>query len=766
MITTLLVVASATLVVVAGMNYVGARSTLASIEGHLRSGINQKGTGLVTNQALALRDLVADNAFGDVARLVERTLEQDEQVSYGLFLSEDGQPWGFAVKRGRSGQADGKAEGKAAPGDWREFAPDHAAALPPGGVRTQPRQLRGETAYEFAMAVVDDKGAFLGSLRYGLSDAPLRQAVAEARSKSRRALATTVALLLLLGVATSVLGVLLSRQAAARITKPLGVLTAAVNAFARGDRDARVTITSQDEVQQLGVAFNNMATELVDYYTRLEQMNRTLEAKVDERTRALTSRNRDMRLVLDTIDQGLLTVSLSGRLAPERSAVVDRWFGAPAADEGFLDYIRRIDARYADTLDIGLEALRDNLLPWELCLAQLPMHLTYQGREYHCGYSLIQSAADQLDGLLVVIKDVTADLANARQEADAKERLAMFNAVAKDRAGLLAFVDEANERVARLPGASIEVQRRMLHTLKGNASLMGLGLFASICHRLEDEIAESAAPVTDVGLALLQRRWTQLTDDLRNLVGERPRDRVELSRHDLDLLAADVEAGLSAGEVRDRLAALALEPVDGHLARLGNYARSLALRLGKGELAVEIDGGGVRLDPRRWEGVFLDLVHVIRNAVDHGIETEAGRARAGKTTRPRLRLCTRLTDRTLMLEVEDDGAGIDWQAVRQAAARRGMPGDTEQQLVQALMADGLTTRAEVSDTSGRGVGLAAMRRQVESRGGVTAVKSERGQGTRFRFTFPFEALGAAAGVDAGTGAAGAGPVAAVAQAVY
>jgi two-component system chemotaxis sensor kinase CheA len=230
-------------------------------------------------------------------------------------------------------------------------------------------------------------------------------------------------------------------------------------------------------------------------------------------------------------------------------------------------------------------------------------------------------------------------------------------------------------------------------------------------------------------------------------VGERPRDRVELTRQDLERLAADVAAGLPASVLRERVAALAFEPAEGQLTRLANYAQSLAVRMGKGDLAVEVDGGGVRLDPRRWEGVFSELVHVIRNAVDHGIEPEAARARAGKASRPRLRLATRVLEGALVVDVEDDGAGIDWQAVRQVAVRRGMPADDEQQLLQALLADGVTTCAAVTTTSGRGVGLAAVKRQVESRGGVIAVKSERGHGTRFRMTFPLAVVGPAAGVD-------------------
>jgi hypothetical protein len=216
MVATLLVVASATLVVVAGLNYLSSRATLSIIEGHLRAGIDRKGTDLVSNQALALRDLVTDNAFGDVARLVERTLEQDDQVAYGLFLSADRRPWGYATR---------VPAGDGAPEPWRELDATGGAPIS-GGVHAAHKTVRGQTVYEFASPVVDDKGTYLGAVRYGLSDQPLRQAVEHARAESRASLATTVVLLLFFALLTSVLGVLRSRTAATRITHPLGVLTA------------------------------------------------------------------------------------------------------------------------------------------------------------------------------------------------------------------------------------------------------------------------------------------------------------------------------------------------------------------------------------------------------------------------------------------------------------------------------------------------------------------------------------------------------------
>jgi len=92
----LAVISTVTLIVVAALSYLSSRATLATMEARLRENIARQGSELVSLQALALRDLVADNAFGDVARLVERTTQQNDDLVYGLFLDSELTPWAYS----------------------------------------------------------------------------------------------------------------------------------------------------------------------------------------------------------------------------------------------------------------------------------------------------------------------------------------------------------------------------------------------------------------------------------------------------------------------------------------------------------------------------------------------------------------------------------------------------------------------------------------------------------------------------------------------
>ena len=126
------------------------------------------------------------------------------------------------------------------------------------------------------------------------------------------------------------------------------------------------------------------------------------------------------------------------------------------------------------------------------------------------------------------------------------------------------------------------------------------------------------------------------------------------------------------GRITARLSGWTLEPTERPLARLARYARSLAQRLGKGEIEVDVDGGGVRVEPQRWKGLWSELVHVVRNAVDHGLEAPDERRATAKPPQPRAAPAhATMAGERLIIDIEDDGRGIDWDARARHRPREG-----------------------------------------------------------------------------------------------
>jgi len=729
MVGTLAVVFGATLLIVGYLNYRSARATLDTIEIQIQQSITRKGQGLATNHALALRALVADNAFGDVARLVQRAVRSDDEMVYGLFLGADGRPWAYV----RSGDDNATAP---AHGDWQELqiAPDAGRT---NGAEATRRLVAGERVFEFSAPVDADDGAILGRIFYGLSSVPLDRALSAARRDFQRSLFLTLSVLGILGAAAMLLGVGIIRNLSQRITRPLAHLTEVTTAIAAGAKNERVSISSDDEIGVLGHAFNRMLEQLDDSYERLEALNRTLEQRVFERTEELAQRNRDMRLVMDNVNQGFLTISRRGILAQEHSAIVDRWFGPYQGQIAFGTYLASYDPNFAELFDLGYEALLEDTLPLQLCLEQLPKRMRVAERELAFTYHAMQEEG-AFAGLLIVVNDITEQLLHARQEAEQAEVLAMFRAFSQDRTGFLAFFDEGSRMLESLQDPNLEVvaRKRVYHTLKGNAALTGFHAVAELCHKAEDQLADGDDAGLAATLQALRARWESLRETLGALVGERGREVLEVQGSELEAALEELRGAAAPPRVLSRLAAWRLEPAEKSLVRLGHHARGLAQRLGKGELEISIDGGGLRLDPQRFMGLWSELVHVVRNAVDHGLETPDERRAKGKPPRPTLHLRARVEGDQLVIDIEDDGRGIGWQAVRRAAAASGLPTETPEDLANALLAPGVTTQAQVTATSGRGMGLASVRERVESMGGRIVVTSAPDRGTKFELRLP------------------------------
>jgi two-component system, chemotaxis family, sensor kinase CheA len=201
---------------------------------------------------------------------------------------------------------------------------------------------------------------------------------------------------------------------------------------------------------------------------------------------------------------------------------------------------------------------------------------------------------------------------------------------------------------------------------------------------------------------------------------------------------ADIVDALEEG-----LKAITTRPVRTILEPLQRMVRDLSRQLGK-EARLSVVGAEVSLDRRLLEKLNGALVHLLRNAVDHGLEFPAERERAGKHHEGALTLRIEQQGNLLFLECSDDGRGVDVGHVRQVAEARGLATAEElarlndNQIRDLIFRPAFSTRTDVTDTSGRGVGLDAVRAAVEALQGRIEVASTLGQGTRFMLTLPVE----------------------------
>ena len=463
-------------------------------------------------------------------------------------------------------------------------------------------------------------------------------------------------------------------------------------------------------------------------------MNENLEGQVRARTESLAQRERALRLVLDSTGDALFEVSRDGRLTGASSAAAVRWFGAFEPGRSIADFLFPDDPAAATSFAVGFDQLSEDVLPWDLCHEQLPRRVTRARRHFEldCKRVLENEAFTKI---LVVAHDVTDTLHSEQREREAREQQTLIGKLLLDKQGFAQFVTDTEALLSSLSeGCAVDEARRDLHTLKGNVAIFGLQSLAERCHALEDRMAESGEPPTASSVAELDALWRtrlQSIEHFLNALGGR-RFEVDLAEH-----ARLIESLLQRSDCAEIVTMVELwswPRTLERLTRLRGHAEHLAERLGRTvELAVEHND--LRVPSDYLERFWPTLIHVLRNAIDHGAEPSEQRLAQGKSVATRIVLSTRHEGSSFVIEVRDDGAGVDREALLHNARAKD-PSLADDVSTETLMfAEGVSARSEDTHTSGRGVGLAAVRHACRAEGGTIEIETVRGKGTSFRFRF-------------------------------
>ena len=276
-------------------------------------------------------------------------------------------------------------------------------------------------------------------------------------------------------------------------------------------------------------------------------------------------------------------------------------------------------------------------------------------------------------------------------------------------------------------------------------------LIAALAREDETPAAQpetAAAPEPETRRSVRSIRLSvDLLDRMMNGVSDAVLARNELARRlrdaprDVAVEAAFERISACIAEIRDGITRTRMQRIDSLFAGLPRMVRDLAAELGK-EVRLQADGGDVELDREMIEMIRDPLTHIVRNSIDHGIETPEERAAAGKAKAGVLKVSARQAGNQILIEVADDGRGIDGEAlVRKARAAGLVSAEQAERLTAAqrtalVFAPGLSTAGEVTAISGRGVGMDVVRANIERIGGVVDIDSRASQGVRLCIRVP------------------------------
>ena len=549
------------------------------------------------------------------------------------------------------------------------------------------------------------------------------------------------------------------------VLAPIARLTTDVTVIGtRGDHTYRVEVRGRDEVARLAQSTNTMLDAL-----------HSIENQV-------STRNRQMRLIMNAVPTGLLSLDEHNRVNPEYSASVEGIL--EIRDLQGIDFCEAVglSGEKRDEVLEYLDLMRGEKLSEEDLAGLNPLQEAFltigNGKWITTHFTLIRRDQGLPSHILVVMEDITQRTAMQASIALKEQENLQLKAIAEDPDLFRDFLREtrqilshAEQKISSL--TTIDQKReiinevfRDIHTIKGTAGAFGLSVVADVAGAMEESLGRlrgdnriSLETISHIRHSFdqLSKAITEAITNARNLFGDEMLEnstdlhlRVSLDKikHQSALLRQLVDRHLvenSEGkEIIEALNAALCQsrciPARKGFAKVLKIIPGLSRRLEK-PIHFDIVGGETPLDYEIAHKLNNALVHLVRNCVDHGIEPAHERRARGKPEQGLVKISIKNNGR-LTVRVEDDGRGIDPEHIKRSAVEKGFLDPniadrlSEREALNLIFAHGFSTAQSVTDISGRGVGMDAVQVTVQSLGGDVEVHSQQGSGTVFEIRLP------------------------------
>jgi two-component system chemotaxis sensor kinase CheA len=479
-----------------------------------------------------------------------------------------------------------------------------------------------------------------------------------------------------------------------------------------------------------------------------QHIRENLEEVVEDRTRSIQT-------LLDVTGDGFLSFGSNYIIKPEYSKPCEIIFGGPIAGKRFPDLLFAEDrhrGEFTDGLDLFFSGKAKSAVIFDLLDEQVQIH----DRTYALEYREIDEAT-----VMCSLTDVSDQQDLAAKIEDEERRRTLILRVVSNRKHFAGFLNEADrlfeilDAMAEEPSTTVSTERSQelagqVHTFKGNANFVGFTRTGTVAHDLEDQLVALPIVQSDVDLSsnvfVLKRQFYDELNIVKKTLGARwindlatisipKRAIVRLEQYVRSAYPGDLKLAKALEHLR-RVAMADL------FSQFPQLIQDIAAARGRRVKPVKIDGGDFLVLPEQYEGLAAALTHVVRNMVDHGIESPSEREMRGKDPQGEIRIELRQTFTGIAITIADDGRGISLSAVEQIGRENGMiaPDETpsKSELLSLIFKPGFST-AEVSTTvSGKGIGLSAVQSAVAAVGGKLSVETVASQGTTFRVTIPID----------------------------
>ncbi len=561
------------------------------------------------------------------------------------------------------------------------------------------------------------------------------------------------------GVILSV-AVIISTIFTSSITSPLQELKDIMTRFGEGERMLRARINSTDEVGLIANVFNDMAQKTSNLIDEVKSYTIQLEGIVKKRTASLSKATRLQKAMMNAVDQGFFMVNKNLKLMDVYSKAATEHFQDNLKGKDIIDVLG-FKGKEANTVIQVYNNLFKELMPFKDLVPLAPkMIKNKDGRDLALSYEPIRAKNESVLGFVVVSTDKTDELRLERQAEIEKKKGKMILKIVNGKLQFIKLLQSAGEFIDAFPAKIAELEGdalynecfRVIHTLKGGFSTFFMHDVTELLHEYESRIKdmEPGDDVVDVVKEVFSKLEDLLDEfmiEYSSLVGEESWRNVSVKvaydvRDIQDFVsnANNLDNVIDIKKLIDQR--ISRVPAKTFLNTLKDEAIDHCRRQGKRINGLEVIGEDVKVYPDFF-GTFVSMsIHLLRNSIDHGLEMPHQRKEAGKHEVGKIEMIIREDSENLYVFFKDDGKGINTDVIKTKAIEKGMivEGMSEKEIQMLIFDAGFSTASQVTDTSGRGVGMDAVKDFVESHGGTIDLNSTLGQGTEFIMKFPLSGI--------------------------
>ena len=544
------------------------------------------------------------------------------------------------------------------------------------------------------------------------------------------------------------------------VNKPLKIVQQGLDNFFlflqnKKDNVAKIELHSNDEFGAMAHSLNDNIIVSAKLHEEIHELNVNLEKRIEEKTVKVTT-------LLNNAGQGFLTFDTNFIVDEEYSKECEKLIGKELALKDITSLlftnVKKIEL-FKDTL---VNALNENItIKRNAYLSLLPSIILLNRKAVKLEYKILEDSK-----FMLILTNITSQKKLEKKVKREQEILKMIVAVVSEsdvfhetKKEYQNFIDNYLEYINQnaTPLHNISNIYRIIHTFKGTFSQLYMKDIVDFLHEIESRLSTMQKDILHSNIQLeellensdFETSLNKSISIIEEILGEEfltTSNYLKIDLNDISNLQEKIENLLNnfeqtTPECQDILCSiqnLSSVKLSSLLHPYISLTKQLALRLDKEIYDFSIIGDNKISLNDTFKPFIKSLIHLFRNSMDHGIETPEKRVEHGKDEKGTISCTFNIVDENLQLIISDDGAGIDIEKIKNRLSLNGIDAQklNENQIYNYIFDDNFTTKDEISDISGRGIGMSVVKNEIEKLNGDINITSSKNNGTTFEFIVP------------------------------